>query len=80
MKNVYVTFQVKPTKFCQTMLGLKTKHYAIKCNNIKDAHEAASDVYGIDGISYLRINTCGRLRHKDTKIILYGSYYDGEIN
>lgn len=74
MKTIYVTFQIKPTEFISLLLGLKTEHYAIKCDNEEQALEAASDIYSFDGITYLRINRCGKLRHKDTKIIQYENY------
>lgn len=79
MKAIYVTFQIKPTDFVKSLLGLKTSHYAIKCDNEKDAREAASDVYSIDGVTYIRINRRGRLRHRDTKILPYGINYDKEL-
>ena len=79
MKNIYVTFQIKPSRYFQG-LGFQTKHYAIQCANEQDAREAASNIYGLDGISYLTINKCGRLKHKDTKIIQYGSNYTAEID
>lgn len=78
MNTIYVTFQIKPTAHCMS-LRYKTKHYAIKCSSLNNAKEAASDIYGIDGVSRIYINKCGRLKHKDTKVILFGSYYEGEL-
>lgn len=78
MNTIYVTFQIKPTEYCIS-LGYKTKYYAIKCGSMNDAREAASDVNSIDGVSHIYINKCGRLKHEDTKIILFGNYYAGEL-
>lgn len=79
MKTHYVTFQVIPTDYLKG-LGYKTKYYAVKCDNEKDTFECVSDLYGMEGLSYLRINNCGRLRHKNTKIIQYGKNYTVEID
>lgn len=78
MRTIYVTFQIKepPYLFAPTIV---TKHYAIKCGNMNDAKEAAADIYSFDGVSYVYINKCGRLRHKDTKVILFGSNYGKEL-
>lgn len=78
MKTIYVTFQIKPTEYCRS-LGCKTKHYAVKCSSMATAQEAAADINSIDGISHIYINQCGRLRHKDTKVILFGRDYIGEL-
>lgn len=78
METIYVTFQIKPTAYCMS-LGYEAKHYAIKCSSMDNAREAASDVSSIDGVSHLYINKCGRLKHKDTKVIMFGSYYEGEL-
>lgn len=78
MKKIYVTFQIRPNNYFRLM-GYQTKHYAIKCDNLDNALEAAADVYSLCGVSHIRINKCGRLRHKDTKVILYGSFYGGEL-
>lgn len=78
MKTIYVTFQIKPTDLCKS-LGIETKYHAIKCSSERDAQDAASDINSIDGVSYIRINTTGKLRRKDRKIILYGSNYIKEL-
>ena len=78
MKTIYVTFQIKKPPYCFAPT-ITTRYYAIKCSRMADAQEAASDVNSIDGVSHIYINKCGRLRHKDTKVILYGSYYIGEL-
>ena len=62
--NIYVTFQVKP----RILTYLPTKYYAVKCENMEEARNVASDIYSYDGISYLRINKCGKIR-KDATIM-----------
>lgn len=70
-KTIYVTWIIRPTEFCRS-IGYKTKHYAVKCDNENQAYEVISDVNAIDGVSYLRMNKCGRI-NKDAKVMLYGS-------
>ena len=74
---IYVTFIFKPAPIFKAQ-GQKTVRFAIKCDTMKQAREAGADVNGIDGLSHLYINKCGRV-HKDSNVILYGSYYEGEI-
>ena len=62
--NIYVTFQVKYGIFTHK----PTKYYAVKCKDIEEAMAVASDIYSYDGISYLRINKCGKIR-KDATIM-----------
>ena len=76
-KPIYVTFSIRPTDYVRSM-GYENKYYAVKCDTMDNAMEAMSDINSIDGISYLRINKCGRIR-KDAKVILYGSNYIGEL-
>ena len=72
--KIYVTYQIKPTAFVSAMTGEKTKYYAIKCNDYAQAVDIASDVNSLDGVTYVRINQCGHLKHKDT-IISDGNEY-----
>lgn len=76
-KPIYVTFSIRPSKHIWPMEHTN-RYYAIKCDTMDNAMEAMSDVKSIADISYLRINKCGRIR-KDAKVILYGSYYIGEL-
>lgn len=74
--KIYVTYQIKPTKFVQIMANKGTDYYAVKCDNVEQAREVASDVAGIDGATYVRINQCGNIRHKkDAKIVTYDEYW-----
>lgn len=72
--KVYVTYQEKPSAFVTAMTGAKTKYYAIKCHDYDQAREIATDVCSLDGVTYVRINQCGHLKHKDT-IITDGDEY-----
>lgn len=78
MKTIYVTFHVKKQPYFMASTRI-SYFYAIKCSNISDAKEAASDVNSIDGVLYVRINKSGRLPHKNTKVILFGSCYESEL-
>lgn len=78
MKPIYVTFQIKPTLYLMAM-GYNTKHYAIKCSSMDDAYDAASDINSFCGVTYIRINKCGRLRHKDTIVMINGDNYDKKL-
>lgn len=62
---IYVTFQVKPSNYCKN-LGYTTQRYAIKCENMEQALKRMRDVYSYEGISYLRLNKCGRLKKRTT--------------
>lgn len=57
----YVTFQIKPPRILREN-GIATRYYAIECPSMDKTLEVASDIYSLDGISYLKINKCGRLR------------------
>lgn len=73
MANLYVTFQIKPT-FMGRALGIKTKYYAIKCETYDEATDVALDINSLDGVTYLRINKCGKLSRKDVKILPSNDY------
>ena len=60
-KLMYVTFQFKPSKYVETVMGVKTRKYAIECETLDEAHEIMSDVNSLDGVSYIRLNKCHRL-------------------
>ena len=77
-KCVYVTFRVGTTDYCKT-LGYKPVRFAIKCQTMEQAKEAASTINGFDGISYLRINQNGRVKGEPVPIA-FGSDYDKAIN
>ena len=64
---MYVTFQFRPSKYIATVMGVKTKKYAIECQTLDEAHEIIADVNSLDGISYIRLNKCGKLP-KGTKL------------
>lgn len=66
-KIMYVTFQFKPSKYVETVMGVKTRKYAIACESIDEAHEIMADVNSFDGVSYIRLNKCGKLP-KGTRI------------
>ena len=63
-ENVFVTFQIRYPK----TIAQPTKHFAIECRNEKVAHDVASNIYSLDGISHIYFNKCGRFKH-DTKVI-----------
>lgn len=58
----FVTFRIRPHIVLATLLGFKTKYFAVRCQSEQQAKEVASDVYSIDGISYLKIKKSKRLR------------------
>jgi hypothetical protein len=72
---VYVTFQIRFTDFVAATTGKKVEYHAIKCNDYDQAVTIASDVNGLDGASYVRINRCGHLKHKDKTNIISGDEY-----
>ena len=72
---VYVTFQIRPADFVAAITGKKVEYHAIKCNDYDQAVTIASDVNGLDGVSYIRINRCGHLKHKDKTNIISGDEY-----
>lgn len=76
---VYLTFILKPCKLLQEM-GCDTVHFAIKTADEMQAWDAASDIYSIDGLSYMHINKCGRLHHKDVVTMKFGTDYEKQIN
>lgn len=67
--KMYVTYQIKPTEFCR-QLGHKTEYYAVRCTE-ENWREIAADINSLDGVTYIRLNKCGRIR-KDAKILNYG--------
>ena len=71
-KVKYVTFQMKPCDFANAM-GVETKYYAVKCNNDEEVKEIMSDAYGIDGVTYIRVNK-GATRMKGRKILSVKEY------
>lgn len=71
-KSWYVTYQIKPTEFCR-QLGHKTEYYAVRCTE-DNWREIASDINSLDGVTYIRLNKCGRL-HKGVKILEYGERF-----
>ena len=58
---MYVTFQFRPHPTVKYSFGVDTKKYAIKCETIDEAHEIMADVYSLDGVSYIRLNKCGKI-------------------
>ena len=65
---MYVTFQFRPIKFVAETMGIKTKKYAILCNTMDEVHKTMADINSFDGVSYIRLNKCGKLP-KGTKIV-----------
>lgn len=65
---MYVTFQFRPTKFVAEAMGAKAKKYGILCNTMDEVHETMADINSFDGVSYIRLNKCGKLP-KGTKIV-----------
>lgn len=63
-ENVFVTFQIRYPK----TIAQPTKYFAIECCNEKVAHDVASNIYSLDGISHIYFNKCGRFKH-GTKVI-----------
>ena len=72
---VYVTYQIKPTALVREMTGKETEYYAIKCRDYDQAVVIASDVNSLDGVTYIRINRCGHLKHKGQITITSGDEY-----
>jgi hypothetical protein len=72
---VYVTYQIKPTALLREMTGKETEYYAIKCRDYDQAVVIASDVNSLDGVTYIRINRCGHLKHKGQITITSGDEY-----
>lgn len=68
----YVTFQIKPCDFAKSM-GVETKYYTVECNNDEEVKEIMSDAYGIDGVTYIRVNK-GTTRMKGRKILSVKEY------
>lgn len=77
MTMVYVTFIIRPAGLLKFFYP--TRHYAIKCKDMEQAEDAASDIYSFNGVSHIYFNKSGRLRHKDTKIIEYGTNYGKQL-
>lgn len=72
MKKAYCTYKWR-------LLGGYHSHtYAIECNSVDEAWEAARDIYSYCGIMYVNVNKCGRLP-KGTEIISYESYKKGKF-
>lgn len=61
LKRFYVTFQIKYVHY-------KTIKIAVETFCIEDAKEILHDAYSINGISYLRLNKCGRLSNDYIKM------------
>lgn len=72
---MYVTYQIKPTAFVTAMTGKETEYHAIKCKDYDQALCIASDANSLVGVTYVRINRCGHLKHKDKMIIISGDEY-----
>lgn len=72
---IYVTYQIKPSVFVTAVTGKQTEYHAIRCKDYDQAVVIASDVNSLDGVTYLRINRCGQLKHKDKVIIMSGDEY-----
>ena len=72
---VYVTFQIRPTDFVTATTGKEVEYHAIKCSDYNQAVTIASDVNGLDGVSYVRINRCGHLKHKAKANIISSDEY-----
>ena len=71
---MFVTFQFRPSKYIATVMGVKTEKLAIECHTMEEAHEIMADVNSYDGISYIRLNKCGRLP-KGTKVVKLGDKF-----
>ena len=65
--KAYVTFQFRPATI-PAMMGVKTKKYAIRCESEEEVRYTLADINSYDGVSYLRVNRCGKLP-KGTKIV-----------
>ena len=50
-----------------------TESRAIECPDEESMKECARDLYSYDGIDYLYLNRCGKLR-KGTRVISYADY------
>lgn len=84
---VYVTYQFKPTSFVSELTGSETEYHAVRCEDYDQAVTIAADVNSLVGVTYVRINQCGHIKHKDKVIItsgndywkkMYGIDYDGK--
>ena len=70
---MYVTFQIKPCKIAQEY-GYKTAYFAVECLTSEKAKEVVLDLNACDGINYIKINKCGKLR-KGTRVIKHYENY-----
>ncbi len=79
-KPIYVTFQSKPCFLAIALGHCKTEYYAVKCSSKEQAIEVIQDAYSLDGYNYLRINSCGKLTHKDEREIMTAQEYAERFN
>lgn len=79
-KLIYVTFQSKPSLLAMAIGNCKTEYYAVKCSSKEQAIEIAQDAYSLEGYNYLHINSCGKLSHKDERIIMTAQEYAEKFN
>lgn len=77
-KKFYVTYKIVPTIFAMAV-GIQTEYHAVECESESEAYEVASDVNSLDGISYLRVNKCGRI-NKQSKVITADEYWKKHYN
>lgn len=79
-KPIYVTFQSKPSFLAMAIGHCKTEYYAVECSSKEQAIEVAMDAYSLEGYNYQRINTCGKLSHKDERRIMTAQEYAEKFN
>jgi len=79
-KQIYVTFQSKPSFLAMALGRCKTEYYAVECSSKEQAIEVIQDAYSLDGYNYLRINSCGKLTHKDERKIMTAQEYAEKFN
>lgn len=79
MKKYYVTY--KTTTATPTGIGIPTFHKvsrAIECPDEDAMMNCARDLYFYDGIDYLRINRCGKVK-KGVVVHSYENYLNGHF-
>ena len=83
MAKLYVTYKTAHVVFdtecgaCSLPKFVKTSH-AISCPDKESLLECARDLYGYDGINYLKLNYCGRLQ-KGTVVHSWEDYQRGNF-
>lgn len=79
-KQIYVTFQSKPSFLAMAIGRCKTEYYAVECSSKEQAMEVAMDAYSLEGYNYVRISSCGKLTRKSERRIMSAQEYAEKFN